>query len=306
MNTVIVIGNGFDIDLGWNTSYKDFYDSKNGWDTFKSEEEHDLFQYVIHHAAENWFDFEKTLHDYGKLQSKAKDISPDLIEKDKQSFYDIGKELAAFIQKQSQKPVSEYSFAYGLLETYIKVYKYQKERERDKGSLPKLFSFNYTDIEGVAKQIDPKFPFSYTPVHGAFNKGCFIFGILDDMEIPKDYRFLQKSNDDDYSSCGILNALKDADNIIFFGLSMGYIDSIYFKNLFESISVVQDADSRKNKKITFITRDKETKRQIKNNLQDIGISPQILSNTSDVDVILTRDDDRVQHVDKFNRLLATL
>lgn len=25
MGTVIVIGNGFDIDLGWHTSYKDFF-----------------------------------------------------------------------------------------------------------------------------------------------------------------------------------------------------------------------------------------------------------------------------------------
>ena len=35
MKTVIVIGNGFDIDLGWRTSYKDFYDSKkNKWEMF--------------------------------------------------------------------------------------------------------------------------------------------------------------------------------------------------------------------------------------------------------------------------------
>ena len=61
--TVIVIGNGFDLDLGWDTSYKSFYDKHKGWGMHKTDED-DLFQYVIKQTPGNWFDFERTLHEY--------------------------------------------------------------------------------------------------------------------------------------------------------------------------------------------------------------------------------------------------
>ncbi len=52
MGTVIVIGNGFDIDLGWHTSYKDFFKEKeDSWKTLRTKED-DLFNYVFNHAAE--------------------------------------------------------------------------------------------------------------------------------------------------------------------------------------------------------------------------------------------------------------
>ena len=63
MNIVIVQGNGFDLDLGWDTSYKSFYEKHKGWEAHKTDED-DLFQYVIKQAPGNWFDFERTLHEY--------------------------------------------------------------------------------------------------------------------------------------------------------------------------------------------------------------------------------------------------
>ena len=61
--TVIVIGNGFDLDLGWDTSYKSFYEKHDGWKMHRRDED-DLFQYVIKQVPGNWFDFERTLHEY--------------------------------------------------------------------------------------------------------------------------------------------------------------------------------------------------------------------------------------------------
>ena len=39
IETVIVLGNGFDLDLGWDTSYKSFYEKHKGWQIHKTDED---------------------------------------------------------------------------------------------------------------------------------------------------------------------------------------------------------------------------------------------------------------------------
>ncbi len=48
MGTVIVICNGFDIDLGWHTSYKDFFKEKeDGWRTLRTNEDDLLYLIML-------------------------------------------------------------------------------------------------------------------------------------------------------------------------------------------------------------------------------------------------------------------
>ena len=37
--TVIVIGNGFDLDLGWDTSYRSFFNKHDGWKMHRRDED---------------------------------------------------------------------------------------------------------------------------------------------------------------------------------------------------------------------------------------------------------------------------
>ena len=72
-------------------------------------------------------------------------------------------------------------------------------------------------------------------------------------------------------------------------MSMGYIDAPYYEEVLKQTSTVGGYNSRMHKNITFITYDKESKLNIKNNLLDIGIDTQVLSNTNSVNFFLTSE-----------------
>lgn len=110
--------------------------------------------------------------------------------------------------------------------------------------------------------------------------------------------------DDNYESHGIVRALQDANLIVFFGLSMGFIDSIYFKDLFKRLSSI--GQTIQSKSIVFITKDNQNKKAIKNNLIDMDLQPQILFNMSNVDFIFTSDLEDKDNSTKFETLLSRL
>lgn len=69
-NNVFIIGNGFDLDLGWRTSYKDFAYSKY-WNFIKYNTSN-LFHYLNDRKNTNsWFDIEHHLGLYGKEYYKS-------------------------------------------------------------------------------------------------------------------------------------------------------------------------------------------------------------------------------------------
>ena len=146
--------------------------------------------------------------------------------------------------------------------------------------------------------------FRYVPVHGTLEKNNIIFGIHDANQIMPEYRYLQKSMDDEYESHGIVSSLMDANLIVLFGLSMGFIDGVYFKDVLTQISNVDNANN--NKEIVFITKDNKTKRDIKNNLLDMGINTQVLFNTNKIEFILTSPENIGTNKEKFALLLSRL
>ncbi len=297
MKTVIVIGNGFDIDLGWQTSYRDFYLDHKGWEMQRTSED-DLFQYVIRHVVDNWFDFERTLFDYAIHRSNSE---KKLVERDLNDYNSFRNLISNFLSKRSKEPVKKDSYAYQMLEAYINT---NKRFLSHSDSLLTWFSFNYTPLKNIAQQIDSSVEFRYIPVHGTLEKKNIIFGVHDDNRILPEYRYLQKSMDDEYESHGIVSSLRDATLIVFFGLSMGFIDSVYFKDVLTQISNVENTNS--NKELVFITKDNETKKDIKNNLLDMGLNTQVLFNTNKVDFILTSEEKRPDNKDKFLSLLSRL
>lgn len=287
-DTVIVLGNGFDLDLGWDTSYKSFYEKHNGWRMHQTDED-DLFQYVIKQAPGNWFDFERTLHEYCLHRAKEPFPQEDeyKIERDIQDYNTFKGQLARFISDAAKSPINKDSYAYRLLEAYVKA---KMNRVSDSFSPIRLFSYNYTPLLDIIHQIDNNAKVSYTPVHGRTLDQSIIFGFHDDPNIPKDYRPLQKSMDVNYKSSNIVSESLQAKTIIFFGLSLGYIDGVYFKNLFEQISNLANPQMI-NKRVVFITLNTESENDIKNNLLDAGINLQLLYNSNRISFIYT---DKIQ------------
>lgn len=286
MKHIYVIGNGFDIDLGWSTSYNDFYESKlKGWRAHFLSGEDCLPVYLLDHAGENWYDLERTIYDYCLSKSKGV-LDEDLINSDFRDYKSIKGQLERFVNERLSAPVNEKSKAYEILKSYI-----EKSSHTDLPSdmRPELLSFNYTPLSKVANQINPKADFRYIPIHGTIEKNSCIFGFHDDNQIKGLYRDMQKSMDDNYDPGRIMPLLMDAKSITFFGLSMGYIDAVYFRDVLKAASQPGDFRSRKTMDIEFITRDKQSKKDIKKNLQDIGIDFQVLSTNNKVTFTLTSE-----------------
>lgn len=301
-DTVIVIGNGFDLDLGWDTSYKSFYEKHNGWKMHENGDD-DLFQYVIKQVPGNWFDFERTLHEYALHRAEnpfPKDDSYK-IDADINDYNTLKSQLANFISEASKGPVIENSHAYRLLEAYVKINK----RFNHNQSFVKLFTYNYTPLSNILTHIDPSVNAGYTSVHGTIKDKSIIFGFHDDPKIPTEYRPLQKSMDVNYKSSDIVTESLQAKTIIFFGLSLGYIDGVYFKNLFEQISNLANPQMI-NKRVVFITKDTQSGNNIKNNLLDAKINLQLLYNSNRVDFIYTdkAHKDRTEKI--FDALLESI
>ena len=302
-DTVIVLGNGFDLDLGWDTSYMSFYDKHKGWKMHKTNED-DLFQYVIDKVPGNWFDFERTLHEYALHRAenpypKNEDYK---IDRDIQDYNTFKTQLARFIAEGSKGNVIKESHAYRLLEAYVGV---KKDKISDRFFPIKLFSYNYTSLSKVLSEIDPNFKVGYTPVHGTIDKNNIIFGFHDDLKILKEYRPLLKSMDENYKSSAIVAESLQAKTIIFFGLSLGCIDGVYFKNIFDQISNFANPQMIK-KSIVFITLNTESGSDIKNNLLDMGINLQLLYNSNRVDFIYTDINQKDKTENLFVELLNNL
>ncbi len=251
---------------------------------FRTDED-DLFQYVIKNVGENWYDLERTIYNY--CIAKSKEIPSEVImRKDLQDYKNFKNKLVDFVKQRSTEQIEEKSYAYHLLKFFLEQ-RCPQSIYNDMDS--EWFSFNYTPLDKVAWQINPSVVFNYTAIHGTLENNNCIFGFHDDQQIKGLYRHIQKSLDDDYKPHVIYPALNEADRFIFFGLSMGFIDAVYFKDIFVQISNPNNSTTRNPREIIFITRDNSSMRDIKMNLQDIGINIQSLMMNNEVNFILTSE-----------------
>lgn len=288
MRTVIVIGNGFDIDLGWRTSYKDFCDSmKHKWKIIGTSEDR-LYNYVIHHVGDNWYDLELTIYNYCKCKSEIyNSIAAEyLIDNDLNDFNDLKRELTHFLGSRSKEAINKDSYASLLLKKYIGQINRPGLPIEDK---PILFSFNYTPLKKVANEIAPNSPFSYYAMHGTLEEDNCILGFQEDDVIKGKYRKLQKSRDSKFSPPSIYaSSLMNADRMIFFGLSMGFIDAIYFKDFFEKMS--KSLEVYKAPQVQIVTWDENSVDEIIENLHKYyGLNYQSLKVSRDIRFLLTKE-----------------
>lgn len=299
MNCIIILGNGFDLDLGWETSYEAFY-NKQKLKNFQTDED-DLFQFVIKNAPGNWFDFERTLYEY--VQHRAKNpASKDIVQRDIQDYNNSFKiPLMHFISQAAKGEIGKESHAYRLLEAYVEA---RKGRFSTLTS-NKLYSFNYTPLLNVIRQIDANVRATYTPVHGRIEDESIIFGFHDAPDVPREYRSLQKSMDRNYKSSDMVTQSLKADTLVFFGLSLGYIDGVYFKIMFDQLSNRTNPQMI-NKHLFFITKDAQSEEDCKNNLLDMGINLQLLYSSNEVHFIYTDPKEAPKTEEIFSGLIKSI
>ena len=278
---LLIIGNGFDIDLGLKTRYSDFSDSKI-WEKIVGN----TFNFgsnllgALREAKEKeaWFDIEKTMHDY------VRSIEPDrlvdyIINKDKADFDKVSEALSEYLkEEQDNRLLKTDSFAAQVLRKIVEV-----------GSFD-YYTFNYTNLEKIAKSCGIKIDTSkITHIHGSLENDSIILGVLTDPTDPinEQYSFMYKDNSRFYMSNNMYEDFEKAEDIIFFGHSINGMDFPYFRDFFIKQSGMDG--EYKSKHITIFTYDDASNQQIRNSIRNAQVDLTQLFRRNDIKFIQTKE-----------------
>lgn len=282
----LILGNGFDIDMGLPSKYSDFAKSQE-WQNmikrlypFLQDEDycrHSLIAQLQEASEESlWFDIEEEIN---KFIIAHRENTDNEVEEIKNEFDLLKDALYKYLQRISKNFTANRdklstSLMYGLREcplTATEIY------------------FNYTNPHEYLKL--PYQPEIFnggqhwcTYVHGSLRDNDIVLGcdlqegekVNRQLSFMYKYTQLNKANNMAY---GIL----EAKEIIFFGHSVNEMDFCYFKEFFRVASA-----SPNPRHLTMITYDEESERNIKDNIRNQGISvSDLYSNLRTFDFIHT-------------------
>ena len=310
---VLVLGNGFDLDLGLKTRYQDFWES----DFCPRKYPAPLIAHLNGKWPENldkvkWYDLENELLKYYYITQDSNTYT-DCITEEEKSFlkgfsayehacglyndkldlvvslinkgvllYDgnILGHVDEYLKEDALKsPIWRDHKAFQLIKeglcNYLntihpsrdasssiafQVLAYLDEAARNNNYV-NIYTFNYTRV--LLNGSAPRFATVHY-VHGKCEDGKIIIGTRDDQNLNEDYDFLQKSFDPSFDPPALVEDLREADEVVFFGHSIGENDRQYFKAFFK-----QQANDNivKRKEITIFTLNNDSEVQIRRALQ---------------------------------------
>ena len=97
----------------------------------------------------------------------------------------------------------------------------------------KIYTFNYTNTQKIAKNLILDFKDNVTHIHGSIKENNIILGTGDQRDIPDPFFQFYKSASPNYSSNNLVEDLNNADEIYIFGHSLGRNDHDYFSDFFK-------------------------------------------------------------------------
>lgn len=250
---VMLIGNGFDLNLGLKTSYKDFLASEQ-FEEYKKKGSQ-LAEYLSDkNELNNWIDIENELKIYSRDEYKPQDRKGF-----KADYLNLCEYLCSYLNSIDYNTIDINSNVYQLFIKLIKL---------DNAQIY-IYDFNYT--ESVSKiiednKVDQKAEIQRIKVHGSAADNKIVFGVEDDAYINRDDSFLYKSGNLNYNfDININKELETADEIVVIGHSLGETDHFYFKSFF------QTSTYSKSKKITFTYHTEDGYDALIKQLQDLTL-----------------------------------
>lgn len=266
----LVIGNGFDIDMGLRSRYSDFAKSSEFSDLanrmynmyYKEERDLSLVLQLQRASLEsNWFDIEEEIHKYIVNHPVIDDEKIHLV---RSEFEELKKVLTNYLKRittnytADKEKLSTYLF-YRLRECPLTVYE---------------IYFNYTNPHEYLK-----LPLQMEVFNGAQHWCTYVHGNLQDNDIVlgcdlqsgeqvnRQLSFMYKYNQLKKAN-HVARSILEAKEIFFFGHSINEMDFCYFKEFFKAAS----ASPNPIRHLTIITYDEESERNIKDNIRNQGIS----------------------------------
>lgn len=263
-HTVLINGNGFDVNLGLKSGYSDFIKEEE-WGQICSfvnsrfdarYQTVSLLMHLIKATKDSllWFDIENEIHKFIKQYPHSNEVARTFSGFIEQEFIMVKNALYNYLKRISKifSPDTD-NWSYILL---------KKLQESSKDY--KVFTFNYTncfDLCGL-----PEGNCIY--IHGNIKDKDIVLGCeeLRYEHLPDAFSFLLKSNMINRTN-NIIEELYDAYEVIFFGHSLNEFDFFYFDEFFSRVSSPIEHPLY----LTFITRNKETELEIRNNIRKQNI-----------------------------------
>lgn len=276
--TLLIVGNGFDLSMGFKTSYGDFMKSSY----FPHEETSNLCSYLHKQYEENmgWIDIENELSEYSrmlttkKLNAKKYNTILD-IDSLREEYDELKSSLKCYLQEETKR-------AFGPSP--------DNPAKRVIDQLPaesKIISFNYTSI--IERMTRDRFCASkgnLLHIHGSLAPyDDIVFGVEDSAKLSKEHVFLYKAHSPHLKVQEFSDWLNSAERIIFYGYSLGDTDRQYFEKFFrklcsddrtytELVFYYYDQSSYDNliRQLQMLTNHKLTQLQILNKIEFINCS----------------------------------
>ena len=307
-DVALIIGNGFDIDMGIPSKYSDFIRSKEwqgvvkrveGFLADSSYRNHSLVaQLQLASMDSMWFDIEQEISKFVKCHPTN---SQQEIGEIKWEFDLIKEGLASYLKRITSNFTADNS----KLSTAL----YYRMKECPL-TVTEVY-FNYTYPHEYLKMPIQKEIFNgaqhwCTFVHGRLRDNDIVLGcdLQKGENVNRQLSFMYKYNQL-HRANHVARSILEAKEIIFFGHSVNEMDFCYFKEFFK----VASASPNPIRHLTMITYDEESERAIKDNIRNQGISvSDLYSNLWTFEFIHTQklyeqDDEEIK---KWNELLQRL
>lgn len=242
---LLVIGNGFDLNLGLTTSYQAFIKSQH-FITLLQKRAPFATYLNDKNALQNWIDIEIELKNYSRIVASADAINSLRLE-----FVELINALTSFLNEIDCNNVKKESSAYKLLDSI-----------KSKDFL--ILDFNYTDTisnlllnmgldsESISNRL--------FKVHGSLKTNTIVFGVEDNANIKPNHVFLRKASNKHFEGLRFKTQLQHAQEVHFYGHSLGETDHHYFKQFF--LNCVKERDADEHKKIFIYHYGDESYNQI--------------------------------------------
>ena len=226
--TLLIVGNGFDLSIGFKTSYGDFMKSSY----FPHEETSNLCSYLHKQYEENmgWIDIENELSEYSRILTtkklNAKKFNTILdIDSLREEYDELKSSLKFYLQEETKR-------AFGPSP--------DNPAKRVIDQLPansKIISFNYKSI--IERMTRDRFCTSkgnLLHIHGSLAPyDDIVFGVEDSAKLSKEHVFLYKAHSRHLKVQEFSDWLNSAERIIFYGYSLGDTDRQYFEKFFRKL-----------------------------------------------------------------------
>lgn len=266
---LLIIGNGFDLDLGWKTSYKDFYLAKQHiYDWYNRNK---FIENMVKKDA--WYDLE------GYLRTCALSLHSKVDVENFMAFYQICVNLikdylydkTSAVYRNTRKDSCAYQLLSGISnETDVITFNYSDPFLQESLNAPK----NLIHLHGSLMSGDAM----ANPILGFDEKTVEINRLIENS----DAKDLIKSRKHNYRET-FINLIKQADVIVIYGHSLSITDSDYFAPFLQNLS----KGKLGNKKLYIVTYDNNAVINIRKNMEVYDVNYDDILYNSDTTTIFT-------------------